>query len=225
MHRVIHRNELLPGSSQENAGDRPEAQRSRTAGPAPLRPAADPAGPPRGKPPAPIPRRAPCTAPGASAVRPARPRTGCLPSRRPTRRGRTRVARPHNRRTTARKRVEVPKTCDSFRPTSATRMKRSGSHPQHPCHQGGHRTQPPEAAPARPGHRRTCRRRTSQRRSRVERFVIECFAPSFHVDLAPDGELVTRISADTVDSILGNTAGETCSTERTLRRPRGAHPP
>ncbi|EDY52474.1 hypothetical protein SSCG_05475 [Streptomyces clavuligerus] len=37
----------------------------------------------------------------------------------------------------------------------------------------------------------------------MERFVIECFAPSSHGDIAGHAELVTAASRDTVDSILG----------------------
>jgi hypothetical protein len=71
-------------------------------------------------------------------------------------------------------------------------------------------------------------RRTSQRGQRVQRFVIECFTPSCHVDLLASGELVTLTTRDAVDSILAMTGGgtvqdrgETCRTERT-RPPRGA---
>jgi hypothetical protein len=72
------------------------------------------------------------------------------------------------------------------------------------------------------------RRRTSQRSPRVERFVIECFAPSCHVDIAAGGELAPQTTYDPVDSILAihggglvQDRGETCRTERT-RPPRGA---
>ena len=63
--------------------------------------------------------------------------------------------------------------------------------------------------------------RTSQWRHRMERFVIECFTPSCHVDIASSVELVPPATSDTVDSILAFAAGETCRTERT-RRLRGA---
>lgn len=46
-------------------------------------------------------------------------------------------------------------------------------------------------------------RRTSLRGPGVERFLIECFAPSCHVDIAPVPELVTAAPRDTVDSIMG----------------------
>lgn len=45
-------------------------------------------------------------------------------------------------------------------------------------------------------------RRTSLHGPRVQRFVIECFTPSCHVDNAPGGELVTPAPWDTVDSIM-----------------------
>lgn len=45
-------------------------------------------------------------------------------------------------------------------------------------------------------------RRTSQGRRRVERFVIEWFTPSCHVDIAVGGELVTPTIPEAVDSIL-----------------------
>lgn len=63
--------------------------------------------------------------------------------------------------------------------------------------------------------------RTSQWRHRMKRFVIECFTPSCHVDLASGVEVVPMTSPDTVDSILAVAAGEACRTERT-RRLRGA---
>jgi hypothetical protein len=46
------------------------------------------------------------------------------------------------------------------------------------------------------------RRRTSQYGQRVQRFVIECFTPSCHVDILPGAELVTPVARDAVDSIL-----------------------
>jgi hypothetical protein len=63
--------------------------------------------------------------------------------------------------------------------------------------------------------------RTSQWRHRMEPFVIECFTPSCHVDIAPGAEVVPATSSDQVDSILAFAAGETCTTKRT-RRLRGA---
>lgn len=77
-------------------------------------------------------------------------------------------------------------------------------------------------------------RRTSLDGRRVERFVIECFAPSCHVDIAGHGELVTSAPRDTVDSIMSiegsglvQNRGETCRSERPekngeTRTPRGA---
>lgn len=44
--------------------------------------------------------------------------------------------------------------------------------------------------------------RTSLRAPRVERFVIECIAPSCHVDIAGHPELVTPAPRDAVDSIM-----------------------
>lgn len=81
------------------------------------------------------------------------------------------------------------------------------------------------AMPARP---------TSTRGPRVERFVIECFAPSCLVDIAADGELVTPTPRNTVDSIMSiegwgpvQNRGESCRSERPdkngeTRTPRGA---
>lgn len=77
-------------------------------------------------------------------------------------------------------------------------------------------------------------RPTSTLGSRVERFVIECFAPSCLVDITPDGELVTPAPRDTVDSIMSiegwgpvQNRGESCRSERPdkngeTRTPRGA---
>jgi hypothetical protein len=45
-------------------------------------------------------------------------------------------------------------------------------------------------------------RRTSLHGPRVQRFVIECFTPSCHVDNLPDGEPATPAPHDTVDSIM-----------------------
>lgn len=76
-------------------------------------------------------------------------------------------------------------------------------------------------------------RRTSLGGRRVERFVIECFAPSCHVDIAGHAELVTSAPRDTVDSIMSiegsglvQNRGETCRSERPekngeTRTPRG----
>lgn len=77
-------------------------------------------------------------------------------------------------------------------------------------------------------------RPTSPPGPRVERFVIECFAPSCLVDIAADGELVTPTPRNTVDSIMSiegwgpvQNRGESCRSERPdkngeTRTPRGA---
>lgn len=75
---------------------------------------------------------------------------------------------------------------------------------------------------------------TSHRGLQVERFVIECFAPSCLVDNVPDRELVTPAPRDAVDSIMSievwglvQNRGETCRSDRPdkngeTRTPRGA---
>ena len=77
----------------------------------------------------------------------------------------------------------------------------------------------------------TATRRTSLHGPRVQRFVIECFTPSCHVDNVPGAELVTPAPRDTVDSILTSYGGglvqdrgETCRSDTTEepRPPRGA---
>src|SRR3954467_10259842 len=80
----------------------------------------------------------------------------------------------------------------------------------------------------------TATRRTSLHGPRVQRFVIECFTPSCHVDNVPDDELVTPAPRDTVDSILTSYGGglvqdrgETCWSDMpdkvgAPRPPRGA---
>ncbi len=77
----------------------------------------------------------------------------------------------------------------------------------------------------------TATRRTSLRAVGVQRFVIECFTPSCHVDNVPGVELVTAARPDTVDSILMSYGGglvqdrgETCRSDTTEepRPPRGA---
>jgi hypothetical protein len=77
----------------------------------------------------------------------------------------------------------------------------------------------------------TTTRRTSLHGPRVQRFVIECFTPSCHVDNVPVAELVTPAPLDTVDSILTSYGGglvqdrgETCRSDTTEepRPPRGA---
>lgn len=50
--------------------------------------------------------------------------------------------------------------------------------------------------------------RTSLRTFGVKRFVIESFPPSCLVDIVPSAELVTTAPWDTVDSIMGRTAGD-----------------
>ncbi|CAM5352380.1 hypothetical protein SFUMM280S_05698 [Streptomyces fumanus] len=77
-------------------------------------------------------------------------------------------------------------------------------------------------------------RRTSLRRPGVQRFVIECFTPSCHVDNVPSAEPATSAPRDTVDSILTvyggglvQDRGETCWSDRpegtrAPRPPRGA---
>ncbi len=77
----------------------------------------------------------------------------------------------------------------------------------------------------------TTPRRTSQRRPRVQRFVIECFTPSCHVDNVRSAEPAIRARRDTVDSILTvhgggpvQDRGETCRSDITgePRPSRGA---
>ncbi|CAL9564222.1 hypothetical protein SUDANB145_04689 [Streptomyces sp. enrichment culture] len=80
----------------------------------------------------------------------------------------------------------------------------------------------------------TATRRTSLRRPGVQRFVIECFTPSCHVDNVPSAEPATPARRDAVDSILivygggqVQDRGETCWSDRpdklgAPRPPRGA---
>ncbi|AKZ55876.1 hypothetical protein SAM23877_2827 [Streptomyces ambofaciens ATCC 23877] len=77
-------------------------------------------------------------------------------------------------------------------------------------------------------------RRTSLWRPGVQRFVIDCFTPSCHVDNVPSAEPATSARPDTVDSILTvyggglvQDRGETCWSDRpdklgAPRPPRGA---
>lgn len=106
-------------------------------------------------------------------------------------RGRTQAPAYPWGRTTAHITWVTRKTCDYFRPTSPGITGDASPRPEHPCDQG-QRGGLRDTRPRTPRHHRhTCRRRTSQQGLRVEPFVIECFAPSCHVDLAPDDELVT----------------------------------
>ncbi|CAL2065068.1 protein of unknown function [Streptomyces murinus] len=78
----------------------------------------------------------------------------------------------------------------------------------------------------------TAPRRTSLHGPRVQRFVIECFTPSCHVDNVPHLELVTVCPRDPVDFDLDclyggglvQDRGETCRSDTTEepRPPRGA---